>query len=168
MHRRPSSPARWLFLLLVVLAVSAGLSPEQAPAQERLAAPDWVDPQSDKVPPDILVYYFHNTFRCLTCLTMENMAEELIRDEFAADLECGVLAWRSVNLQEMEYEYFKDRYSLDGPSLVIVEWGENKEVRWKNLKRIWELADDPAKYQEYVRGELAVYLNGEPGGPVLD
>ena len=127
-----------------------------------MAAPDWVDPSSDKVAPEILVYYFHNTFRCLTCLTMENMAEELINDEFAADLETGILAWRSINLQEPEYEHFAIQYKLDEPSLIFSEWSDGKEIRWKNLDRIWTLADTPVQYRQYVRDELNAYLDGEP------
>lgn len=154
-------------MILVVLtgAMTGRLLPTAATAQDRLAAPNWVNPLEGKAAPEVLVYYFHNTFRCLTCLTMENMAEELIRDEFADALESGVLAWRSVNLQEPEYSHFGTQYGLDGPSLVLVEWSGHEQLRWKNLKRIWELADSPEPYRDYVRSELNAYLNGEPDAP---
>ena len=165
MPRTSDRLCRLFLLLLIVGAVSVSLAPVPVAAQGRMAAPNWVDPGSDLQPPEILVYYFHNTFRCLTCLTMENMAEEMIRDEFSADLETGILAWRSVNLQEPEFEHFALRYDLDGPSVVMVEWGDDKESRWKNLKRIWELADLPDEYREYVRQELNAYLNDKPEAP---
>ena len=92
---------------------------------------------------------------------MESEAEAVVRDDFADDIASGLIAWKTVNLQEPEYEHFALRYKLDGPSLVLVEWGEDKEVRWKNLDRIWELIDSPAQYREYVRAELAAYVEGD-------
>jgi hypothetical protein len=162
MLKRFLPAGRTALLALLLGALFGGAIPAAAQAQDRLAAPNWADPRDDKMAPEILVYYFHNTFRCRTCLTMENMAEELLRDEFVADLETGILAWRSINLQEPEYSHFGLQYGLNGPSLVMTEWNEHEELRWKNLKRIWELVDSPEQYRAYVRGELQDYLDGEP------
>jgi len=144
-----------MLLLLTGFAAAAG-------AQGRRAAPDWVDPTSGRQRADYIVYYFHNEFRCRTCLALESEAEFAVRDEFAAELESGVIAWRTVNLQNPENEHFAAHYQLDGPSLVLVEWGEDAEVRWKNLDRIWELIGEPKKYHQYVQTELGAYLEGVP------
>ncbi|MBU8869392.1 MAG: hypothetical protein KOO60_00835 [Gemmatimonadales bacterium] len=112
--------------------------------------------------PDIQIYYFHNTFRCPTCLSMEYMAEEMIRDEFEEDLDAGIIAWDPVNVQEPGHEDLVEAYDLDGPTLIMVEQEDGKVLRWKNLERIWYLADSPAQYRAYVRNELNGYLNGEP------
>ena len=163
---RPDHFHRLISLTLLVAALSFATHPTAAArAQDRRAAPDWVDPTEDKLPPGILVYYFHNTVRCRTCLAMESMAEEAIRGEFADDLDSGVLVWRTINLQNPECEHFASQYDLDGPSLVMVEWADGKEVRWKNLERIWEFADSPVQYRQYVSRELAAYIDGEPETP---
>ena len=146
-----------MLLLLTGFAAAAG-------AQGRRAAPDWVDPTSGRQRADFIVYYFHNEFRCQTCLAMEAEAETAVRDDFAAELESGVIAWQTINLQNPENEHFTAHYSLDGPSVVMVQWGENEEVRWKNLERTWELIDTPQKYRAYVSAELAAWLQDPETG----
>lgn len=153
-----------VFALAFVAALAPAIVPTPAAAQGRHAAPDWVDPRSDLLAPDVIVYYFHNTFRCLTCLTMENLAEETVRDDFAAGLQSGLVVWRAVDMQLPEQTHFAARYGLDGPALVLSEWREAEEVRWTNLDRIWELVDDPVEYRQYVRTGLQRFLDGESGG----
>ncbi len=151
---------RIALLVLLLLFVGGSL----ATAEERRAAPNWVDPTSDKVPAEFIVYYFHNEFRCQTCLALESEADIAIRKHFATELESGRLAWRTINMQNPENEHFPAHYSLDGPSLVLVEWGDGEEAQWKNLERIWELIGTPGEYHEYVRSELTAYLNPDTAG----
>ncbi len=119
------------------------------------------DQSSDTLSPDIQVFYFHNTYRCMTCLGMEGMTEEMIQDNFSTELETGTITWGSFDIQEPENERFVKEFGLDGIALIMVELENGKMLRWKNLEQIWELAGTPVQFREYVRGELAAYVGNE-------
>ncbi len=106
----------------------------------------------------IIVYYFHRTQRCRTCLTMEAYAEEALRDGLPDAFESGALEWRAVNVEEPENEHFVEEYGLTASALVMVLLENGEQEQSKNLKRVWELARDEWGFKDYVRDEALTYL----------
>ena len=156
---------RHILVVAALLAFSFALAGPTATAAGdepgRRAAPDWVDPASGLVPPDVIVYYFHNLVRCQTCLAMEAEAATVVRDDYPDELESGVVAWRVLCIQNPENEPLVRKYGLDGPALILSEWADGKERRWRDLDRIWELIDTPDAYRKYVRSAIASRLSDD-------
>lgn len=106
----------------------------------------------------IVAYYFHGTFRCPSCTKIEKWSYEAIRKSFPTALEQGRLLWKPVNLEEPENKHFVEQYSLFTKSLIITEVKGEKEIRWKNLNRVWELLGNQEKFFSYVTQEVRDYL----------
>ncbi len=116
---------------------------------------------SPEPPPDFIVYYFHNHLRCQTCLSMESMAAETVDYDFLDAVEQGLLAMRTVDVQDEGNEHFVAEFGLDGPTLILVEQDPGGRVlRWEDLDRIWELADKPVAFRAYVRENLHRFMDG--------
>jgi hypothetical protein len=105
-----------------------------------------------------VAYYFHGTFRCPSCTKIEKWSYEAIRKSFPTALEEGRLLWKPVNLEEAENKHFVEQYSLFTKSLIITEVKGEKEMRWKNLNRVWELLGNQQKFFSYVTQEVRDYL----------
>ena len=119
----------------------------------------WVENRIPDTEPEVVVYYFHRTVRCQTCLEMEFLAGEALKDRFEPELATGLLAWRPINIDRSENTSLTERFGIDGPTLII-DGGD--EPGWKNLDRIWELSSDPVRYRAYVGQALqAVITPGE-------
>ncbi len=112
----------------------------------------------DMQPAKIIAYYFHGTFRCPTCTNMEKYSREAIDTNFKGFLDSGRLEFMVVNIEDKGNEHFAKDYQLYTKSLVLSLVKDGKEVKSKNLDKIWEYSRDKKKFIEYVTGELNEFM----------
>ncbi len=108
--------------------------------------------------PAIIAYYFHGSFRCATCNKMESYAREAIDTNFKDLIDSGVLEFKAVNVEEKDNEHFVRDYQLYTKALVLSMIKDGKEVKAKNLDKIWELARNKQKFMEYVTSEINLFM----------
>jgi len=106
----------------------------------------------------VIAYYFHGTFRCSTCRTIEQYSLDAIQTYFAKELGNGRLEFRPVNIEEPENEHFIQDYQLVTRSLVLSLMSDGKETKWKNLADVWKLVRDKDKFFQYVKDEVEHFL----------
>ena len=139
---------------LVTVACVVGLtlvgcaSKGTEPAQSSAAGAPTADAPRDGV----VVYYMHRTFRCPTCLKIEQMSREVVQDAFAAELSSGRVQWRTLNYQE--HEDLAERYSVGTSSLVLVSYRRGHEASHHVLEKTWALYGRPAEFRDYVVGAV--------------
>lgn len=105
----------------------------------------------------LVVSYLHTTTRCFSCIQIEDFTSWAVHQDFAREIADGRLEWRVLNVDEPENSHFTKDYQLYTKS-VILSWVEDgREVRWKNLERVWKLLDDQMKFQEYVVSEIRAF-----------
>ena len=131
-------PAGWELYPLV------GRQPSASPTAQR----------TDKV----IVYYLHGRARCASCLTIEKYTRETVRDAFANELKTGLLELKIVNVETPENKHFIKDYQIYSQSVVVSEVNQEKEIRWKNLQKIWELLYNEEAFKKYIQLEIAKYL----------
>jgi hypothetical protein len=106
----------------------------------------------------ITAYYFHGTFRCSTCTAMEQYSREAVEASFKNALASGTLEFKSVNVEDRGNEHFVDDYKLYTKSLILSLVKDGKEVKSKNLDKIWQLARNKQKFVDYVAGEVSGFM----------
>jgi len=106
----------------------------------------------------VIAYYFHGTFRCPTCRTIEQYSLEAIQTYFAKELGSGKLEFRPVNIEEPENKHFIQDYQLVTRSLVLSLMSDGKETKWNNLADVWKLVRDKDKFFQYVKDEVEKFL----------
>ena len=106
----------------------------------------------------VIAYYFHGTFRCSTCQTIEKYSKEAIEHYFANELKKGILEFKPLNVEEAENRHYIQDYQLFSKALVISIVKEDKEVTWKNLTDVWKLVTDKDKFFQYVKDEVEKFL----------
>jgi len=123
--------------------------------------------QNGSVPPDaaavvkgsqVVVYYFHGAFRCSTCTNMEKFTREAIETNFKDALAAGSLEFKAVNVEEKGNEHFVNDYQLYTKSLIISSVKDGKELKHKNLDKIWQLAGNKQQFIEYVTAEVSAFM----------
>ena len=108
----------------------------------------------------ITAYYFHGTYRCPTCNKMEQYSKEVVENDFKNDLDSGALQFRSVNIESRGNEHYAVDYQLYTKALILSLTKDGKEVRSRNLDKIWEYVRDKERFQNYVRDEVAAFMKG--------
>ena len=106
----------------------------------------------------VTVYYFHGTFRCPTCHKLEQYSKEAIETNFKDALASGKLSFKIVNMEDKGNKHFVNDYQLYTKSLVLSLTKDGKEVRSRNLDKIWEYVGSKQRFQDYVRDEVAAFL----------
>ncbi|RJO65710.1 MAG: hypothetical protein C4540_00295 [Candidatus Omnitrophota bacterium] len=106
----------------------------------------------------IMAYYFHGTFRCYTCTNMEKYSREAIEANFKDALASGKLEFLSVNVEDRGNEHFVNDYQLYTKTLILSLVKDGKEVKSKNLDKIWELARNKQKFIDYVTSEISGFM----------
>ena len=106
----------------------------------------------------VIVYYFHGSFRCHTCRNLEQYAKQTIQNNFKKELAEGNLIFKTVNVEEKENEHFVNDYQLYTKSLVLSLVKDNKEIKYKNLDKIWGYVRNKMQYTDYVKSEVENFL----------
>ncbi len=106
----------------------------------------------------VKAYYFHGNFRCSNCYKIEQYSKEAIDKYFAKELASGELVYEVINTDEKDNEHFIKDYKLYTKSLVISKVKGRKEVEYKNLEKVWNYLDNKEAFYNYVKEEVAKFL----------
>jgi len=118
------------------------------------------EPQPTEKPADskVIVYYFYGNVRCPTCRKFEAYTKQALDEAFAEKIANGRVEWRMVNVEKSENRHFINDYQLYTKTIIIAEFQLNKQLRWKNLKKIWRLVGNKREFLDYIQSEVQSYL----------
>ena len=106
----------------------------------------------------VVVNYFHRAQRCVSCRKIEAAAREAVEKGFPTELKDGRLEWRVANYEAPGNEHLEKDYNIAASTIVVVEFRDGKQVRYKNCEEVWEHFDDPPALAKLVQGTVASFL----------
>jgi len=106
----------------------------------------------------VRAYYFHGTFRCATCYRLEQYSKEAIEANFEDAISSGKLRFRVINVDDKGNEHYIKDYQLYTKSLILSLVKDGKEIKWKNLDKIWDYVGDEQRFVDYVNTNVADFL----------
>lgn len=117
------------------------------------------DSKSDSVSPDkVVVYYFHGTRRCQTCLGIQKNIEDTIKDRFAKEVAAGTLVFKELNFEEEENKGYVEKYQLSFSTMIVTAQVGEEVVKWENAGKLWDYANAPEDMKAYVDKSVSAYL----------
>jgi hypothetical protein len=107
----------------------------------------------------VYAYYFHQTFRCLSCQMTEEMTARAIEEHFAQPIQAGLVVWMPVNVDKPEGKALRQQFNAQATDLVLacVENGVCKES--KKLDELAGLTDQPDAFSKYLVDQIGAYLS---------
>ena len=106
----------------------------------------------------VVAYYFHGTFRCPTCHKLEQYSKDAIETNFKDALASGKLEFKVVNVEDKGNEHYGNDYQLYTKSLILSLVKDGKQIKWKNLDKIWEYVGNKQRFIDYVKSGVADLL----------
>ena len=146
-------------LLMAFVLVSIGFAMGKQTARQSGDQPDTANAPASQPAPGphkVVVYYMHATFRCPTCNGAEARTEKLVHGRFGRSVMAGRLEWKPTNFQQNED--LASRYDVIGPMVVVVRRQGDKDVEYKRLERVLELASRPEEFDKYVGDAIRASL----------
>ncbi len=107
----------------------------------------------------VIAYYFYTNFRCQSCYAIEKYTKEAIEGSFEDELTSGKLIFKTVNIEEKDNEHFLGDYQLYTKSVVLSLLKDGKEIKFKNLKEVWELLRNKDEFYKYIKEETKGFLD---------
>ena len=123
------------------------------------------------------VYYLHNTFRCLSCNTIENLLKAAIfggkteNQKFKTEIEVKpiykdqvdkkTITFQSVNIDKKENKHVLKDLKAEAKYPVLVLIKDNKVVKSKVLDDAWDLMSDNQKFIDYFQNNLNEFLTSK-------
>jgi hypothetical protein len=106
----------------------------------------------------VYAYYFHQTYRCLSCELMETTAAREIEEHFAPQIQDGQVVWMPVNIDKPEGKAFRQQFDVQGSALVLARMENGICKSSKKLDELWRLLNRPDGFSKYLVDEVNAYL----------
>lgn len=164
-------PYKLLIIALLIMISATGLivgcgnSGEQKTVQPNIAGEAYakktsVEEKTGVGEAKVIAYYFYTSYRCQSCYTIEKYTKESLEGNFEDELTSGELVFKPVNVEEKENEHFLGDYQLFTKSVVLSLVRNGKEIKFKNLKKVWELLRNKDEFYKYIKEETQKFLDG--------
>lgn len=114
----------------------------------------------------VYAYYFHQTFRCLSCQMMEEMAARTIQEHFAQPIQAGLVVWMPVNIDKPEGKVLRQQFSqlnVRASDLVLARMENGVCKESKKLDELSGLTDRPDAFSKCLVDEVNACLNTAQG-----
>jgi hypothetical protein len=106
-----------VFIIIVLTALIVGM---KTTAQQSKAATKETR---------VLVYYFHGTHRCPTCLAIEDNTRKMLDTHFTKEMKDGIIRFQSINLDEEANQKLAEAYEAAGSSLFVTRVEGKKKMK---------------------------------------
>ena len=106
----------------------------------------------------IIVYYFYGKPRCISCKKIEAYTQEAVNGNFSEELKNNSLELKMVDLDKAENKHFYKDYKLYTKAVVLSKIKEGKEIKSKNLDKIWTKLKNKEKFKQYIIEEINKFM----------
>ncbi len=111
-----------------------------------------------KLPEQIIVYYFFGYQRCVTCRDLEAYTEECLKTYFKDELDSKLIVWKPVNVETPDNRHYINDFQLDMKMVVLAKMENGELKKWKKLKEVWFLLRNRESFFDYIKTETEAYL----------
>lgn len=101
----------------------------------------------------VQVYYFHGKQRCVTCVSVQQVAEEAMAEHFAGNKD---VAFVEIDFSEKENEALAEKYEIVFSSLVIADATDYKDITDEAFAMVM---GNPEGLKAMIVNETNAFLN---------
>ncbi|MHA1655259.1 MAG: nitrophenyl compound nitroreductase subunit ArsF family protein [Candidatus Heimdallarchaeota archaeon] len=149
-----------LLSVFVILAVAVSIYAFSGNANSQKTEVDSVVKTVSSVSDSkVVAYYFYTTARCVSCHKIEQYTKESLEKYFFDEIASGKIDFQMINIDEPQNKHFIQDYQLYTKSVVLSKVSDGKEVKFKNLDKVWNLLGSKDKFYEYIKDETNNFIN---------
>ena len=146
-----------IILILFVISSVGYLVAKEFTGDKKNETNTTLNAQPEKHSNGVIVYYFHGNRRCRTC----NAIEEYSREAATPYINDKQVTWETVNIDAPNNKQYIRDFNLTNSGPVIVEYKDNKVIRWFAFDKVWQLVRDKNAFNKYIDGEMANFIKGK-------
>ncbi len=101
----------------------------------------------------VTVYYFYGQMRCTTCITLQEVAQEAVAENFANNED---VAFQEIDFSEKANAALAEKYEVVFSSLIIADENNYKDISGEAFALVM---GEPQKLKELIVQETNAYLS---------
>jgi hypothetical protein len=105
-----------------------------------------------------VVFYFHTSSRCASCMRIEAWTKECIEKEFGSELKNGRLAWKPINLEDDGNMHYAEDFKLTAKTVIVCNYRDGEAGPYADLVDVWQFLNDKGRFFLLVRTKVREYL----------
>lgn len=144
-----------LFVAISLIVLAA----KESAKSRSTTPPDSLTQKEVAMEHHLKIFYFHGNVRCPSCKKIEAYTKETITSRYKPEMDSGLIEFTEINIDKPENEKFIEQYRLTTKQVIVSEFENGKEKRWKDLDRVWELLGNKEDFQSYQEMEIAAWMN---------
>ncbi len=109
----------------------------------------------------VIIYYFHPTLRCASCLLAESLAHQVVEEQWKDAVDQGILQWRLANIDLPENRSLTRLFEVDSSAVVVAAVRDGRPVRWEKITQVWELVQEADAFRDRIHGQIMKFLSEE-------
>lgn len=99
-----------------------------------------------------IVYYFWSKPRCISCKKIEAYTQESVNENFSKELKDGSMEFKIIDYSKNES--LRKKYGLYTKSVILSKVENGKEIKYKNLDKVWTQLNNKNKFKNYIKTEI--------------
>lgn len=107
----------------------------------------------------VYAYYFHQTFRCLSCQITEELAARTIQEHFAPQVQAGLLVWMPVNIDKPEGKTLRQQFNVQASDLMLARMEKGVCKGARKLDELAGLTDQPEAFSKCLVDQINACLS---------
>jgi hypothetical protein len=91
-------------------------------------------------------------------MKIEEFTKNTLNFTFEKELKNNKFNFQSLDFLESENEHFQTDYKFDNQTLIISKKVNGKEVKWKNIDKVWDKLRDFEDFKKYLESEISEFI----------
>ena len=109
--------------------------------------------------PKLLVYYFHISERCRTCIQIEEETQKFLNTVYEEKIKTGEIVFKAINVDLDENKVLKTKYQMYGSGLLLVKPLEKGETNLELTNEAFQFVPgNIPKFRAVLRTEIEKLL----------
>lgn len=108
----------------------------------------------------VLVYYFHASHRCATCIAIEKAIDEVLAESFSVEVKTGTLKLEKINADDEANNAICEKYEAFGTALFVTRVRGNEETKTDMTAEAFKLARNKKdEFKKLLGKQISTSLN---------
>ena len=107
----------------------------------------------------LVVYFFHGKTRCPTCRAIEAQTHDVVRSDFAKQLDSGKIAWKTLNYEDSRTAELAAKFEIQMSVIVLARMKDGQIEDWNRLDQVWGLVGDKPEFAKFMREAIRKMLD---------
>jgi len=146
-------------LLLFAIGSLAYMAIKEVSARRASAGPEFAAAAQITPATKLVVYFFSEGKECTTCEQIPLYTRAALEGNFADELKSGAIVWCAIDVDEPRNAHYIDEYQIFAKTIVLARIDDGKQLRYKNLLRIWDHVNEKEAFIDFVTKEIRAELD---------